>query len=307
MNILEIIFAIFSFIFNKLMKFIIGNLYIIYLTFNQKKAKEWRILSAESLNIPLSMPVLMTKAPRWNTHAIIGTLGPIKIKENLALDLTAINQCTDTWIGAIYSFPTYKTVVNLNSESGTIYDNWLNYNLSSGNYTIGLRYYNTDKDVIFPKIKIDGANIINPENIPANINDFYQKLIERKNWFYLALHYYIYTILKFRKYLPVSFIRYEFLPVGAPNTEFYYNYLAKNQSLEINIKEDILFNHNIYFTLYDRTSLPITWSHIKAEKYQLSPIKNNGYYLLRVRQKSQMRSVKFELQEQQLTQKLQIS
>ncbi len=303
---LEIPLAFFSFLFNKLMKFIIGNLYIIYLYFAKKKAKIWRIFSTETLKNALSMPVLMTKAPRWNTHAIIGTLGPIKVKENLALDLTTIQKSTDTFIGAIYSFPGYKTLTNINLNSGIIENNWLIYNLPSGKYTIGLRYYNTNHNVTFPELKIDGENVVNSQDIPANVNDFYQTLINQKNWFYLALHYYIYTILKFRKWLPESFIRYEFLPVGAPDTEFYYNYLSKNQGLEITINPAILVNYDVYFTLYDRSSLPLNWCQIKEEKYEISPINNKGYYLLRVRQKKEQLAIKFESDCQESRQKLQI-
>lgn len=303
---LEIPLAFCSFLFNKLMKFIIGNLYIIYLYFARKNAKIWRIFSSETLKNVLSMPVLMTKAPRWNTHAIIGTLGPIKVRENIGLDLTAIEKSTDTFIGAIYSFPTYQTIENININNGKIENNWLIYHLPPGKYTLGLRYYNTNHDVTFPTVKIDNKNAVNSQEIPLNVNDFYHSLINKKNWFYLALHYYIYTILKYRKDLPESFIRYEFLPVGAPDTEFYYNYLAKNQGLEIIINREVLVNYDVYFTLYDRSSLPLNWCHIKEENYQLSPINNNGYYLLRVRQKHKQLPIEFRLDFQESSQKLQI-
>jgi hypothetical protein len=303
---LEIILASLSFIFNKLMKFIIGNLYIIYLYFAQKKSQIWRIFSESTLNNSLSMPVLMTKAPRWNTHAIIGTLGPIKVTKNLALDLNAMQQSTEVFIGAIYSFPSYKTIATINLDTGKIVDNWLTYELPAGKYTLGLRYYNTSHDVVFPTVKIDATKIIDPESIPANVNNFYHQLINKKNWFYLALHYYIYTILIYQKYLPASFVRYEFLPVGAPNTEFYYNNLPKNYSLEININSETLSNYDVYFTLYDRSSLPIDWCHIKDTSYQINSIDNDGYYLLRVRQKEKKLAIKFNLDRQELRQKLKI-
>ena len=86
-----------SFIFNKITKFIVGNLYTAYLAINKKQASTWRVLSAETLKSPLSLPVLMTKAPRWNNHAIIGTLGPFKVEDSLGVNLDIIkNDCIQT-------------------------------------------------------------------------------------------------------------------------------------------------------------------------------------------------------------------
>ena len=45
------------------------------------------MLSADTLNIPIILPVLMTKGPRWNTHGIIGTLGPFPIESTLTVNL----------------------------------------------------------------------------------------------------------------------------------------------------------------------------------------------------------------------------
>ena len=70
----EIPLALLSLLFYKVMKFIIGNLFTIYLAVNKNKASQWRVLSQETLDSALSLPVLMTKGPRWNTHARINCL-----------------------------------------------------------------------------------------------------------------------------------------------------------------------------------------------------------------------------------------
>lgn len=281
----EIPLAILSFLFYKAMKFLIGNLYTIYLAINKKKTSQWRILSAETLKSALSLPVLMTKGPRWNTHAIIGTLGPFSVKESIAIDTESANNSASSWIAVIYNFPSYETIASLESEKINVNNQWEFLNLKSGRYSIGLRYYNCFDKIIFSAIQVDKQDFVSPTPVSSDINNFYYELIKKKNWFYLALHYYIFTILRLRKWLPESFIRNEYLPVGATATEFFYDYLITGQTLQLEIDSLIVKNYDIYLTVYDRSSLPLFWSRVEQEKYTTQPIPNNGFYLIRVRPK----------------------
>ena len=282
----EIPLAFLSFLFFKAMKFVIGNLFTVYLSLNKEKASQWRVLSEETLKFSLALPVLMTKGPRWNTHAIIGTLGPLTVKQSIALDLESMGKSAQSWVGAIYSFPEYKTVASLSSRSSDLGVQWQPLTLQPGKYTIGLRYYNWSNQVTLPGVKVDGEEKIAFQFIPSDINNFYCDLIKRKNWFYLWLHYYIYTILRLRKWLPESFVRREYLPVGAPDTKFFYGYLRRGQSLQVEVSSLILCNCDLYLTLYDRSSLPVSWCQLKEEKQIIQAIDNNGFYLIRVRPKS---------------------
>ena len=279
----EIPLAILSLLFYKVMKFIIGNLFTIYLAVNTNKASQWRVLSQETLDSALSLPVLMTKGPRWNTHAIIGTLGPFKVEQEVSLNITTANSSARSWIAVVYSFPGYKTITSLESSKISSDNDWYSIKLPSGKYSFGLRYYNRLDKITLPEIKIDNNNFAEAQNIPTDNNNFYHDLIQAKNWFYSSLHYYIFTILKLRKFLPEPFIRKEFLPVGAPDTFFAYNYLGKQQSLSLKFTQDIIDNCNIYFNLYDRSSLPCSWCEITAIEYNLAAPETNGYYLLRIR------------------------
>jgi hypothetical protein len=240
----------------------------------------------------------MTKGPRWNTHAIIGTLGPFSVIKSIELDLQSANNSAKSWIAVVYSFPGYQTITSIESEKVNSDAQWYSVELKPGKYTLGLRYYNWNEKVYLPALKVDKHELVSSVNVPKNINDFYANLIQAKNWFYSCLHYYIFTILKFKNWLPESFVRSEYLPVGAPDTYFFYNYLEKGQALEINTEQAILNNYDLYFTLYDRSSLPLTWCRLEQEKYTVKEIKNNGYYLFRVRPKSlsnQSKAVSFEL------------
>ncbi len=291
----EIILACLSFLFYKVTKFIIGNLFTIYLAVNKKQASQWRVLSATTLQSPLVLPVLMTKGPRWNTHAVIGTLGPFSVQQEIAIDAESANNSAASWIAVVYSFPGYKTITSIESEKINPNSKWHHLKLNSGKYSLGLRYYNRRDNIVMPAVKIDNQELVGNISIPSDVNNFYYDLIKAKNWFYLSLHYYIFTILKLRKYLPESFVRREYLPVGAPDTVFIYNYLEKNQALYINFAPEIINNCHIYFNLYDRSSLPLTWCQIQATEYELPAPESNSYYLLRIRPKPSASSNKFSL------------
>lgn len=283
----EIPLALLSFLFYKIMKFAIGNIFTVYLALNKEKASQWRLLSAETLQSPLSLPVLMTKGPRWNTHAIIGTLGPFSVKKSIALDLKSANNSSKSWIAVIYSFPSYKTITSLKYNENKLEEKWESLSLEPGKYTIGLRYYNWCEEIYLPSIQVDGEKFVDSQFVPHNINNFYHDLIKEKNGFYSSLHYYIFTILKLRKQLPESFVKSEFLPVGAPDTTFFFDYLEKGKTLTVEVKPSILDNYELYFTTYDRSSLPISWCQIKSAKFTEN-IKYNGFYLIRVRQKDSL-------------------
>lgn len=283
--ILEWPLALFSFLFYKVMKFIIGNLYTLYLTFNKSKTSQWRVLSEEVIKSALSLPVLMTKGPRWNTHAIIGTLGPFFVNQSIAMDLDSANQTTQSWIAVIYSFPGYETIASFESNRINNQEKWASLSLKSGKYSLGLRYYNWSDKVIVPTVKVDDNIFVESQVVSSDINNFYFNLLQNKNWFYLGLHYYIFTLLRLRKWLPEFFIKQEFLPVGATDTEFVYNYLLEGQALQIIVDLELVNNYDIYLTIYDRSSFPSSWCQITEEKYLTKPIEKNGYYLIRMRPK----------------------
>lgn len=307
----EIVLALLSFGFYKVMKLIIGNIYIFYLAIARKQALQWRVLSQETLKSPLSLPVLMTKGPRWNTHAIIGTLGPFQVKKSISLDIESAHNSARSWIAVVYSFPNYRTITSLESDRVNPENQWQLLELKPGRYTLGLRYYNWGEYVNLPAIKVDEQEFVASTNVPTNVNDFYLSLIQKKNWFYLSLHYYIFTILKFKKWLPKSFVRKEYLPVGAPDTYFFYDYLERGQSLEIETSLPILNSQDIYFTLYDRSSLPVIWCKLEQQILTFQPVKNNGYYLLRLRAKNlnyNQKTIRFQVTKpEQSVQKLKIS
>ncbi|MBD2578916.1 DUF6208 family protein [Oscillatoria sp. FACHB-1406] len=279
----ELPLALLSFLFYKVLKFAIGNLYTLYLMLNRKQASRWRVLSAENLKSPLSLPVLMTKGPRWNTHAIIGTLGPFTVKEKVALDTETANRSTESWIAVFYSFPAYETIATLESNQLKSATGWETLGLSAGQYSIGLRYYGWRDRVELPAVKVDGELQAEVTPVSPQVNEFYDHLSDRTNLFYASLHYYIFTILKWRKWLPEAFVKGEYLPVGSPDTQFLYGYLERGQALKIAIAPQIVNCCNLYLTIYNRASLPVGSFQIEVEEFSTEPVRENGFYLMRIR------------------------
>ncbi|MEL6496056.1 MAG: DUF6208 family protein [Cyanobacteria bacterium J06623_7] len=292
----EIPLAVLSFVFNKVVKLAIGILFTVYLALNKSKAKQWRVLSAKMIKAPLILPVMMTKGPRWNTHAIIGTLGPFKVEKAIALNTAMANKSARSWIAVVYSFPTYKTVTSLASDNINAANDWQTIELPRGKYSLGVRYYNRAEAINYPAIKVDGELLVEAHNVPSDINSYYDRLIESKNWFYASLHYYIFTILKLRNYLPAGFVRREYLPMGATNTHFAYNYLDAGQSLTVETFPIIIEQFDIYFTLYDRSSLPLSWYIITQAECILPAVDTKGYFLLRIRPKPEFATTEIKVE-----------
>ena len=211
-------------------------------------------------------------------------MGPFKVTEAIAIEIKTANQSARSWIAVVYSFPGYQTITSIESEEVDRQSEWHTVKLAPGKYSLGVRYYNRTDVINYPAIKIDNELFVESYNVPPDINSYYHNLINAKNWFYSSLHYYIFTILKLRNYLPESFVRNEYLPVGAPATHFVYNYLDSQQTLEIATNSQIIEQFDIYFTLYDRSSLPLSWCIITDAKYVL-PSDTQGYFLLRIRPK----------------------
>ncbi|MEM9509449.1 MAG: DUF6208 family protein, partial [Cyanobacteria bacterium P01_E01_bin.35] len=218
-----------------------------------------------------------------------------RVAETIAIDLDTANKSSRSWIAVVYSFPGYRTVASVESEKVAPDSLWHTIKLPAGKYSLGVRYYNRTETINYPAIKVDDRLFVEAYNVPQDINSYYDNLIEAKNWFYSSLHYYIFTILKLRQYLPDSFVRREYLPVGAPATHFAYNYLDRHQSLQVEIESEIVEQFDIYFTLYDRSSLPLTWCIITATKHILPPQATQGYFLLRIRPKPEFASTKIQV------------
>ena len=288
---LEIPLAGLSLIFYRIMRTIFSRLYRFSLSRKSEAELKWRVLGADTLkNVPLALPVIMTTGPRWNTHAIIGTLGPFTVAQSLELDLATIQQSAQSWVAVVYSFPSFETIQSLDSHSFcqvvTAAAPWVKLDVPPGRYTLGVRYYNRAAAITYPQARLDGDRLLNHFSADPNNNDFYDQLKDYpRKGLYLALHYYTYVLLKYRRHLPESWVKQEYLPVGAPDTKFFYGGLNKGQILEIKLAPKVLDQFDFYLSLYDWSSFPMAWTQLQTPSHR-ETVPQNGSYAFRVRPKS---------------------
>ncbi len=283
--VLELPLAILSYIFYSIMRLVIKLTIRFILLLKSKQARLWTPLAERVINNAIMLSAYMTRAPRWNTHAMVASAGPFKVNQTISICIEEANQSTDSWSIVIFKVPR-KTIRRLGSSSSDQTTQWQETKVDAGEYMLGLRYYQIDSDVVLPAIRIDDS--IDIESIPlaANNNHFYQQLKTKRSVLYYLMHYYVYVLLKYRHYFPESFVRSEYLPAGDPANGFVYGAIQQNQTLNIELSEALLNDYDIYYTLYSKSSFPRQWGGITNKQFQISTIQENGTYLIRCKPKN---------------------
>jgi hypothetical protein len=248
------------------------------------EARRWRILSAESLQRPLALPIVMTTAPRWNTHAIVATVGPLQVRDAIEIQVTPARRSAASWSIVVYTFPGHATVCSVGSTDDHAQGR-VRLPLPPGRYLLGVRYYRWRDDVELPAVFVDGDATVEPAKVPADVNTFLHQLRARRSLLHRWLHYHVRTLLRLRDWVPEPFLQRRFLPVGNPDTRFVYDAVERGAPLRVRIDPVILQHHDVYFTLYDRWSLPVMWCELDAPERTLPPAEEDGFYVLRVHQR----------------------
>jgi len=279
----DIPLALCSFCFFKAVKLILTQSVKLQAARFNRGGYRWSILTGETVKSPLTLAVLLTKGPRWNPHAVIGAAGPFRVTHSLALNRLQADASSGSWTVVIYRYPGLKTVACLASSGAAADGEWEAQSLPPGRYSLGLRYYDVAGPVVFPTVRVDGQEALPARSAPPDPNGFYQDLHRRANWFYTALHYYVYPMLQWEARLPAAFVRSEYVPVGDPGNLFYYGPLSAGQALECLLPEGVLDHYRVYYTQYNRSSLPVSWSEIRVGFHRTPPASAAGFYLLRLR------------------------
>lgn len=277
----EIPLAIGSFIFFKAIKVVLRAFVALINRVRRGKATAWRVVSGELIKKPLMLPVFMTKAPRWNTHAIIGMAGPLAVKSSIAVNVAQATSSATAWCLVVQPLGAGREsrISSLDEEKGVT---WKSTHLPPGYYMLVMRYYGQSAQASLPAIKVDEQEIVDTRQIDENNNQFYGALRQRKNWFYLSLNYYVFTMLRFLDWLPNDFVTREYLPAGDPGMKFKYGAIRRGAALKVTLQKELLNAYDVYLSLYDRASFPVQWQRIEDEEYTSVVLEENGYYLMRL-------------------------
>lgn len=279
----EIPLSLLSFVFSRILRFVLQNLSGFYTASKQQKTPEWELVSAQFLEKPIKLLWTMSRA-RWNLHAMVAIVGPLQVQESISLDINSAAKSAKSWTAVIYTTDNFATITSLSSLSISGESQWELVKLKPGNYLVGLRYYQWSDIVEFPEIKVDGVQVVEAKTIsaPADINKFYRDLIKRKNFLHVWLNYYVFNLLRYRKWLPPSFVQDVFLPVPNPETKFYYGAIQPGEAVHFELDSSLLTTHNVYYSLYSRECFPVDWYQIREPKHRTAGSPGKCIYLVRI-------------------------
>lgn len=282
----EIPLALLSWAFFHLNKAVIARLYQAYLDRQAERSRSWQLFSEQTLRRPVSLPVLLTKGPRWNTHAAIGTLGPLEVRQSLAVQTGLAVRSAGAWSVVLYGYPDFRTLQEIGALDRPDHPEWTELALPQGRYCLGVRYYGRQPGATLPAVRVDGAAAVAAEPVPAEVNAVYEHLAERTTLYHHALHHYVHTMLRLRRWLPATLVRREFLPVGDPCTEFRYGWFPAGRALELHAEERLRRDFRLYLSVYNRASLPVFSAELSSPLTMTAPFPEAGFYLIRLRPRS---------------------
>jgi hypothetical protein len=277
--------ALGSFLFFKSIKAVMRRLLRIHQARNSAGNLGWQIQSSEFVSRPGVLPLVMTSGPRWNTHAVIAVLASGEVHQSLEIDAGAASRSARSWTISIWTHPAQRTVTSVGSLSPPFPEGKARLELPPGKYWLGLRYYHWNRDAELPAVRVDGREVAKPMVIPPDPNAFYRDLRKRSSIYYLALHYYVFVLLRYRRWFPASFVAREFLPVGNPDTEFYFDAIRKGERLDLKIAPEALDGWDVFLTLYDRASFPTEWEQVNRQHYEIVASEGDRMCLIRVQRR----------------------
>jgi hypothetical protein len=275
-----------SFAFHRVMRAVFRSLAARAMHRDVQRGNRWQLLSRALLERRGTLPVIMLTAPRWNTHAIIGNAGPLEVKGSLSIDLAAAARSARSWSVVVYRFPRSITVASVGSIDPPSEEPWWTIALEPGTYSLGVRYYLTTDTIELPAVRVDGVDHLPARGVGADALAVYDAVRGRRGLFYLCAHYYVFNVLDYRAWLPAAFVQREFLPVGNPQTRFRYGAVRAGQAIALRFSPALLSGHDVFFTLYNRYSFPVTWCVLTAAQHDTGPVAAAGFYLVRIHRRS---------------------
>lgn len=261
---------------------VLQRVYRAYMRRSPQLARQWRVTGSNLLRNRLALPIIMTAGPRWNTHAITASTGPLRVQRELAVQVALAAKSAGAWTVVVYTFPQHGTVATLDALDEADGTPWRSVQVPPGDYTLVTRYYHRAPTLELPAVQVDGRLAVPATRIDPRSNDFLHDLPARGNWFYGALHGYVYPMLRYRAWLPAGFVRREYLPMGNPETQFVYGAVAAGEAVHYRASAALWQQYDMYYTLYNRQSFPVAWAHLSEPDAALPAAVADGFYLFRL-------------------------
>jgi hypothetical protein len=240
---------------------------------------QWRTMS-DDLTKPASLLVLTVLGPRWNCHALLATLPAIPVRETLSIDLTGLGDGSESWSLVLYDerMTTRKWI-----GSAAANDSAVKWMLSPGRYLLSLRYYTDADDLRIPAVSVDDRIFVSGGVITGESTRYRERLESirnRSSLYYRLLHYYVFFYLKHGT-KNTDWLRAHFLPVGNPDTEWYYGHLAAGEHLAVRFDSVHERAYHTYVAFYNWASFPVDWTKIRGLEWQSVAFAEDVGYAIR--------------------------
>ena len=273
--------AIFSYFFFKILRVVILGYLRTRKLFISKDGGKWASGTRAMTENPVGVLMPYLLGPRWNCHAKLALMGPFSVKQTISIDTENLKQA-ESWTFVIYDQKnrTITSSDNLNTAAQQEFSV-----PSPGLYSIIFRYYEKGYDMYTPTVMVDGEILTEGQLFKEEerqYEDLLKSIRGTRSFVYRLMQYYAYYLLKNESSFSNNFVKKMYLPVGNPETTFYYGYLPKNQNLEIQCAPKLLDSAIVFISMYNEASFPEYWTRIESEKNTCPGIENNGTYLIRV-------------------------
>jgi len=233
--------------------------------------------------------VTLLFGPRWNTHTNVHTLIVRASTRTSELKIENLVEDGLSWqIVAYGNALGRETLGRCGPKRGTA-DKTVTLRVETQaphdmDFGLNLRGYlfNGRTSAPLPRVWLDGVLLTTePAHIHAEHMDFNRILRVRQQLVHLALQFYVFPLLCFRRFFSEAFVRAEYLPVPNPDTQWLYGPVFEGYALRFRISANVLADHLVFCSVYSRGSMPVDRLHDMRDGDEIEPADEDGSWALR--------------------------
>src|SRR5688572_8868234 len=94
---IELPAAVFSFVFFLAARALMRRAVSAHFARHPDAARSWRVVCREQIEKRLTLFAAMTAVPRWNTHAVCATAGPVEAASSIAVRCESPRRSSENW------------------------------------------------------------------------------------------------------------------------------------------------------------------------------------------------------------------
>ena len=244
-------------------------------------------LGGESFDYKFYLGALLF-GPRWNTHTNVhelavcpsGRISDVRVEniveQGFSWQVVAYgNALGCETLGRCGPMSDASDTVTLRVETREPYNR---------NFSLKLRGYLFDgrTSAPLPRIWLGGELLTEKSKlIRADQMDFNRILRARQQLVHLAIQFYVFPLLCFRRFFSEAFVRAKYLPVASPDTQWLYGPVFEGYALRFHISAAVLADHLVFCTVYSRGSMPVDRLHDMRDGDEIEPADEDGFWALR--------------------------